>query len=146
MSDARIVVYCDGACEPTNPGGYATWGWVALWPDGREMSHGLGCIGHGPGMSNNRAEYEAVLQALRRAKQKGKSLDLHTDSQLVVQQVNGEWQVKAAHLVPLCEEARKLLQESGSTLRWVPREENARADALSKEAYRQARKGQAHAG
>lgn len=134
-----IVVYCDGACEPQNPGGWATWAWVA-YVDGREVNRAYGCLGRGAGMSNNVAEYRAVLEALRRAKRKGVSINLRTDSQLVVKQVLGEWAVKAAHLQAFRQEAATLLRDTRSVMAWVPREENARADALSKLAYRQARK------
>jgi ribonuclease HI len=141
---AKIIVYCDGACEPCNPGGYATWGWVAFL-DGKEISHGSGCVGHGPGMTNNRAEYEAVLQVLRRAQKKGVSVHIRTDSQLVVKQVCGQWAVRALHLTHFRDEAARLLQATGSSLSWVRREENVRADELSKHAYHAAaRKGDRH--
>lgn len=133
----QILVFCDGSCEPCNPGGYATWGWVAF-QGGKEISHGSGCIGHGAGMSNNVAEYAAMLEVLRRAAEKGISVSIHTDSQLVVNQVNGKWAVRAPHLQPLRSEASTLLRSTDSTLTWVPREENMRADALSKQAYREA--------
>jgi ribonuclease HI len=133
----RILVYCDGSCEPQNPGGWATWAWVA-YVDGREVNRAYGCLGHGAGMSNNVAEYEAVLQALRRAARKAVSINIRTDSQLVVKQVLGEWAVKAAHLQASRREAATLLRDTRSNIAWVPREENGRADALSKLAYRQA--------
>jgi ribonuclease HI len=136
---SRITVYCDGACEPRNPGGWATWAWVAYVGD-KEISYGYGCVGVGAGMSNNVAEYEAVVQALRRAQHKRVSLDIYTDSQLVVRQVNGEWRVNAVHLQPRCTDAQRLLHATDSTITWIPREQNERADAFSKLAYQQARK------
>ena len=133
-----IIVYCDGLCEP-NPGGWATWGWIAVDAHGREISHAYGCLGHGPAMTNNKAEYEAVLQVLRRAVEKDRSLDLRTDSRLVVEQILGHWQVKTAHLYRLVAEGRSLLHRTCSTLLWVPREDNHRADALTRKAYQEAR-------
>ena len=26
--DAPLVIFCDGLCEPVNPGGYACWAWL----------------------------------------------------------------------------------------------------------------------
>lgn len=133
---AEITVYADGLCEP-NPGGWACWAWVAFM-DGREISHAYGTVGHGDGISNNISEYEAVLQALRRAEQKGKHIQLYTDSKLVVNQVNGEWAVRAQHLQPLCAEGQRLLRATASTLAWVRREQNQAADVLTRKAYQDA--------
>jgi len=60
---------------------------------------------------------------------------VRTDSQLVVNQVNGAWRIKAAPLRPLVEEARRLLADLGGRLEWIPREANTRADALTYQAY-----------
>ena len=139
MITAHLIVYCDGACLPTNPGGWATWAWVAVAPDGQELASASGCLGHGPGRTNNLAEYTAVVEALRWAKGHGRGPVLvRTDSQLVVQQVNDAWRVKAAPLLPLLQEARRLLQAVGGRLEWIPREANSRADALTYQAYSEA--------
>ena len=63
MDTPLITIYTDGFCEP-NPGGFACWGWVAYDRAGKELQQDFGCLGYGDGMTNNRAEYEAVLQAL----------------------------------------------------------------------------------
>ena len=83
-----MIIYADGCCEPSNPGGYACWGWVAA-EGGQEIASGSGCIGHGPSMTNNLAEYRAVIEALRWAYKQGvQGVAVKTDSQLVVKQVN----------------------------------------------------------
>jgi ribonuclease HI len=87
--------------------------------------------------TNNEAEYYALLKALALAKERwadkttGKVLDgvgeilIRSDSQLVVNQVNGEWRVEDSKLIELCEEARDSIKKLGSIkLEWVPREEN----------------------
>ena len=136
MTMPQIIFYCDGACLPVNPGGYATWAWVAVDLQGRELTSALGCLGHGSGCTNNVAEYTAVLEALRWGKRQGGGLVLvRTDSQLVVHQVNGTWRIKATPLLPLVQEARGLLAELGGRLEWIPREANTRADALTYQAY-----------
>lgn len=133
------TIYFDGACEPRNPGGWATWGWVAL-RDGKAIASGRGCVGHGDGMTNNVAEYTAAIEALRwlSGRSAGPGVVLRGDSQLVVRQVSGEWGCNADHLRPLLEEARRLVNELGVRLEWIPRGENSRADALSRLAYREA--------
>jgi ribonuclease HI len=137
-----LTVYADGLCEPTNPGGYACWAWVAL-QDGQEIATAHGCLGDGQGMTNNLAEYHAVLQALRWLQaQCMRQATLHTDSLLVVKQATGQWRVKSAHLYPLATQAMALLSETETTLRWVPREANERADELTRVAYARTRGGQ----
>jgi hypothetical protein len=80
----KSTVYCTGACQP-NPGGLAVWAWVAIVGD-QEISQNSGCLGCGSNMTNQIAEYMAVVQALRSAKRTGISIDCRTDSQLVVKQ------------------------------------------------------------
>lgn len=55
------------------------------------------------------------------------------DSALVINQARGIWTVGAAHLVPLCDQARDLARAVGVTgWQWVRREENTEADALTR--------------
>ena len=87
--------------------------------------------------TNNEAEYYALLKALALAadrwadKTTGQVLDgvgeilIRSDSQLVVNQVNGAWRVEDSKLIELSEEARDAIKNLGSVrLEWVPREEN----------------------
>jgi len=86
--------------------------------------------------TNNEAEYRTLITALKdlagRIRQAGKSpsgysLLVHTDSQLLVGQLTQGWQVKAANLRPLVDEAAGLLQTFGRCdLIKVPREEIVR--------------------
>jgi len=131
----KIIINTDGLCEP-NPSGWATWGWSATSQTEVEIASDYGCIGHGDDMSNNVAEYRAVLEALLTAKAKGwLGVLVRTDSNLVVQQVNQVWGCNAKHLIPMCDEAVKLLREIGGKIEWTPRERNQRADELTRIAY-----------
>lgn len=110
--------------------------------DGREVASDYGCLGHGPGMTNNQAEYVAALRALRWAADCGlRGVVLRMDSQLVVNQATGRWGCHAAHLIDLLAELRALIAEVRALVEWVPRERNARADELSRRAYAEARGG-----
>lgn len=137
-----ITIYCDGLCEPVNPGGYACWAWVAFDDRGQQLAQDYGCLGRGAGMTNNRAEYTALLQALDWAAAAGHSgVHISTDSKLVVEQTNGRWNCNAPALQPMRDEAQRKLASIGATLEWVPRDQNAEADALTRSAYAEARGG-----
>jgi ribonuclease HI len=40
-----ISVFCDGLCEPCNPGGWACWAWLALDDSGSLISQRQGQVG-----------------------------------------------------------------------------------------------------
>jgi ribonuclease HI len=86
--------------------------------------------------TNNVAEYAALLAALERAHLLGlEELAVRSDSQLLVEQMNGGYRVKAPHLKPLWLRARTLaagLRRFAIT--HVPRERNRIADALANRA------------
>ncbi len=133
-----IQVFCDGLCEPRNPGGVATWGYV-IYRGGQRLAADSGVVGQGRGMTNNVAEYTAVIEAMRRLLDthiQGEQVVVKTDSQLVVHQLTGQWAVKAPTLRPLYRQAARLSRQLGRVrFRWIPREQNEEADALSVAAY-----------
>ena len=137
---AWIVLECDGACGPRNPGGCGTWGWVAyeagLIPTAE--AYGFGALGKSPEMSNSIAEYQAVISALEWALANGRiGVLVRSDSQLVVNQVNGQWRCNKPHLQELRDRVQCLLEETDARIQWVPRERNEAADKLSRKAYRE---------
>ncbi len=135
--DTDTVVFCDGACEPVNPGGTAAYGWVIYW-QGKRARDGCGIVCRGAGATNNLAEYQAVIKALEYLRYKGFSekITVCSDSQLIVKQLSGVWAVKADNLKPMWNRARELMgQFAGCELRWIPREQNGEADAMSRRAY-----------
>jgi ribonuclease HI len=71
--------------------------------------------------TSNEEEYRGVITALGICSTGDEIL---TDSKLVVEQVNGRWKVKKAHLQPLCDEAKRLLCLRNATLTWISREVN----------------------
>jgi ribonuclease HI len=87
------------------------------------------CIGIA---TNNVAEYKAVIEALRVAREYSPRLiRVRADSQLVIRQLEGRYKVKNEGLRPLYEEARLLLQEFDEVdLEHVRREFNVDADTL----------------
>ena len=86
--------------------------------------------------TNNTAEYQALLIALARARDAGvRHLRVFSDSELLVNQVNGRYRTKVAHLQQYLQEAIRLMREIGRVdVMHVRRELNAEADALANEA------------
>lgn len=151
IASNELKIYCDGLVEPTNPGGWGCWAWLAISPKGRRLREGRGCIGRGPEVTNNRVEYIAVLNALRYTASRREMLAerqmvvvVYSDSQLVIRQIVGEWACNTPHLRELRDEIIRWadhLRAGGVDTRfvWVPREQNMDADALTRQAYREAR-------
>jgi ribonuclease HI len=127
----RAHVYCDGAARG-NPGPAAI-GWVLVTGDGI-ATEGNKRIGE---TTNNRAEYEALIQALEVARAHGfDRVEVRSDSELVVKQVRGEYQVNDPDLRELRVRALESLSEFAEwSLSHVPREINERADNLANEAF-----------
>jgi ribonuclease HI len=93
-------------------------------------------MGHLGTTTNNIAEYTALVRALDHAhKLGGKRLVLNSDSELMVNQMNGVYKVKNPGIRPLYDQAKELTRKFDSvTIRHVYREQNSRADALCNEA------------
>ena len=82
--------------------------------------------------TNNVAEYRALIEGLKIARQfQPNRLICHLDSELVVKQLNGEYQVKMPALKPYFDEVQEVAAELQDVLfTHIPREDNYRADAL----------------
>ena len=90
--------------------------------------------------TNNVAEYNGLLAALRWAVEHGVSaLHVRADSELMVKQMKGVYRVKNPGLLPLYEHARGLVRQIGRvTFEHVRRELNKDADRLANEAMDEA--------
>jgi ribonuclease HI len=134
MKDRPLLrIHTDGASRG-NPGAAAYA--YTIEQDGRDDVAEADCIGR---MTNNQAEYTALIKALEHALEDvGANFQVvvHSDSELMVKQMNGEYRVKDADLRPLYEKARALSDrfQGGVQLVHVRRSQNTRADALCNEA------------
>jgi ribonuclease HI len=133
MADTPLLrIHTDGASRG-NPGA-AAFAYVISPEQGPPIEE-AGCLGE---MTNNQAEYTALVRALEHAFELGPAhrLLIHSDSELLVKQMNGEYQVKNEDLRGLYEQARKLVRrfEGTVTIVHVRRALNKRADALCNEA------------
>jgi ribonuclease HI len=124
--------WIDGAARG-NPGD-AGFGVRVEWGDRSDEI--VGFLGR---TTNNVAEYAGLVAALAFCVREGiDDLVLHSDSQLLVRQVEGAYKVKAPHLVPIF---LKVLSLRRSIPRFeihhVPREQNREADKLANRAVDQ---------
>jgi ribonuclease HI len=123
----KLIVHVDGGSRG-NPGPAAA-GAVLSTPDGDVVDEATELLGI---VSNNVAEYRALLLGLQRAQELGATeVEAVNDSELIAKQVNGQYKVKHADMKPLHAEALAALGQFDSwTVRTVRREQNAHADAL----------------
>ena len=137
-----IEFYFDGACEPINPGGIATFGFV-IYKGGEilKTEKGLACEPFSSYASNNVAEYTAMIKALEFVVKNGlcgesTHITVKGDSQLTIRQMNGIYAVRAPRIIPLFKRAKELTKKiKNIRFVWVPREQNTVADDLSHQAY-----------
>ena len=130
MDNSTWKAWFDGATNP-NPGERGIGG-VLKGPAGERIEISEN-IGFG---TNNEAEYAALMAVLDAAiDAKVQKLEVFGDSQLVIKQVSGEWLINSKTLVPMCRSVLDLKAQIPSVvMRWIPRDQNSEADALSKRA------------
>ena len=128
MKIKRVVIFTDGVAEP-NPGPAAI-GATIKDEQGKLVTSISQPIGRA---TSNQAEYRAIIAALERAISLGVSqVDMHSDSELVVRQITGQYRVKNASLKPLYQKVKRLQNRlKGFTITHVPREQNREADSLA---------------
>lgn len=127
----RLRVYSDGAARG-NPGPSGA-GAVLVDPSGQVVER----LGKFLGVqTNNYAEYMGLILGLKRARDLGvREVEVYADSELMIRQLGGSYQVKSTSLRPLYEEALKLLNDFQRVkLVHLPREMNAAADEMSNRA------------
>jgi ribonuclease HI len=126
-----LFAYTDGASRG-NPGDSGI-GLLVRDEQGAVVLEENGYIGRA---TNNVAEYTALIALLKRImKTACTRLVVHSDSELMVRQVNGQYKVKDPDLKVHCGKVRDLLARASFEfeLRHVPREMNREADRLANE-------------
>ena len=106
-------------------------GLILTSPEGIDIEHALRFGFHA---SNNEAEYEVVIAGLNLAHSlEVDQLEVHSDSQLVVRQIEDTYEAKSETMVLYIQKVRDLLKKFVLVqVKYVPRTENSRADALAK--------------
>ena len=131
MSDNNWGLFTDGGSRG-NPG-LAAFGYHLIAPDGRSFT-GHGTLGF---QTNNYAEYQAIIQGLQAALEKGvEALEVYCDSEVAVKQLNGEYAVKNEGLKPLFSKVKELVTKfpKGVGFFHIRRELNKVADELVNQA------------
>ncbi|PIR43948.1 hypothetical protein COV23_02510 [Candidatus Wolfebacteria bacterium CG10_big_fil_rev_8_21_14_0_10_31_9] len=125
----KIIIYTDGGSR-NNPGPAALG--VYFIDFNKEYSEFLGTA------TNNEAEYQGVVFALKKAKQligkenaKKTEIEIKADSELIVKQLNGEYKLKEEKLIAPFIEIWNLKQEYKKvSFTHIPREQNKKADLM----------------
>ena len=127
----KLVLHVDGGARG-NPGPAAI-GVVVSGADGEVLDEIAEPIGVA---TNNVAEYRAVLRGVQRASELGaRELELVGDSELIARQLMGVYKVKHPAMRELHTQALAALREFDRwSIRTVPRDQNAGADALVNQA------------
>jgi len=127
----QLNVFCDGGARG-NPGPAAT-GFLIKDQKGKILEKTGKFIGQ---TTNNVAEYQAVIEALKWLKDNFRltisSYQFFLDSKLIVNQLNGLFKIKNGKLRELVVEIRQLEQRVGGNVsyQFIKREKNQEADQL----------------
>jgi ribonuclease HI len=137
----KIIIYTDGGSEG-NPGKGAV-AFLFYNEEGKiikEFSQEIG-----DNVTNNEAEYLAVILALKKFKQlfgkklaKNTEIEIRSDSELLVNQMKGKYKILEEKLKPLFLDLWNLkIDFKNVEFKLIPREKNQRADALVKKIFSQ---------
>jgi len=123
----QIIIYTDGGSRG-NPGPSAAAYILFDEKNNKLAARGM-FLGKG---TNNTAEYTAVIRGLEQAEQiRTKRVQVFSDSELLVRQINGEYKVKSELLRPLFQRTVELLNKFKDwQVLHISRDENQQADKL----------------
>jgi len=136
----KIYINTDGGSRG-NPGPAAI-GVVFYDASGKVLYDYKECIGRA---TNNEAEYQAIIKALQILLESkwfsanniaGSEVVCRLDSQLVVEQINGNYKIKQDHIKLLIAQVRQMMSQINLNISYIhiPREENKLADKLVNQA------------
>jgi len=77
--------------------------------------------------TNNEMEYLAIIEALKLCCEGD---IIYSDSQLVVNQIKGEYSIRSEKLIPLFLQVLKLKGEKKAKICWIPREKNIAGNVI----------------
>ncbi|MHA1105356.1 MAG: ribonuclease HI family protein [Promethearchaeota archaeon] len=99
-----LKIYVDGAARG-NPGPAAS-AFIFVYKN-KILHEGCDFIGKA---TNNTAEYKAIINALKLAQEYSKGeIEVYSDSNLAIQQINKNWKINYPHLEKLCKDVHKLV-------------------------------------
>lgn len=129
----QAKLFFDGGTFPLNPGHGGCGAVIEINQDEHSFWEYLG-----ENVTNNQAEYRGLILGLEKALEMGiKYLNVYGDSQLVINQVTGEYGCYNEGLIPLQRKARELSQGfQHCQFQWIPREKNSKADVAATKAIK----------
>lgn len=111
--DNVIIISCDASITE-NPGGQCSVGYVIRFPpvmNAEPIKQSMKT----PSNSNNEGEYDAIYEALKTLfalhNHPPCEVEIHSDSKLVVKQLNGEWKINNPELQRRCTSIHELCSE-----------------------------------
>ena len=136
------LIWTDASCQPFHPQGVLTWAFLVKRPGKGIIHQDTAIIGWGKKHhTNNLGEMTAVMAAVhwlsKLPKEDHHPVILHSDSELIVNQCSGTYNCHDPRLraiLDLIEKAREKYTR-GIIYKWIPRERNIEADALSRSLY-----------
>ena len=112
-----LKIFTDGASRG-NPGPSAS-AFIILNQRNQVLKRNAKYLGIG---TNNQAEYSALISALESALEFKEDVECYSDSNLLVNQMNGQWRVKHPKMKPLWRKAVELIEKFDKiTFSHVPR-------------------------
>ena len=127
----RVVVESDGGSRG-NPGPAGYGSVVRAYPGNEILVERYASLGV---TTNNVAEYTGLIEGLKAARElNATEVDVRMDSRLVVEQMSGRWRISHPDMQAQSRRAHALIDGRDVSFDWVPRLENARADAAANEA------------
>ena len=128
----KYKAYTDGASRG-NPGRAAIG--AAIYDESGEQAYIISEY-IGDQITNNVAEYKAVLESIQLIlmDDDNAEIEIISDSELLVKQLNGQYKVKNEGLKPLHKQIQDLMKNTKITFTHVKREFNTEADALANQA------------
>jgi ribonuclease HI len=139
----RIIIYFDGASR-NNPRGPAGCGWIMyeMDCDGADqdfIASGKKFLGYN--VSNNQAEYQGLYEALEYLVDYGVScgnLYIRGDSQIVINQLEGVYQVRSGNIIGYYNDVQRMLSsvDCCNCIKYnhIDRSRNDEADELANDA------------
>jgi ribonuclease HI len=127
----QLTLYCDGGIGDRKQG---TGLGVVIRDEQHEI---IGLVKQSlPPMTNNEAEYAALVLALEAVRQyRPRTVQVYMDSEIVVGQMQGRFLVRSVKLKQWHSQACRLVRRfQAVTFEHIPREANRLADALANEA------------
>jgi ribonuclease HI len=138
MPPQRLVAHIDGGARG-NPGP-AGFGAVVEDGNGTRVAEISKFLGH---QTNNYAEYSGLLAVLQYALEHGhRALEVISDSELLVKQINGQYKVRHPILMELHNQAKSLIRKlDWFNIHHVLRGKNRQADMLANKAMDEGTRG-----